>query len=171
MKKILLSLFAVSVLFACSKKDDKVSDTEADDSYTVSFIKQPAQGKIKGTTFEYITGTFIQDHFKTDKFEIELFDKADFDTVGIGKLCGLGFYGTTRECYFSIPKVVGRYELGTSTHATFKTGELNTALPMALKGAIEIISVTDTKMVGRIDAYESENNHINGDFTVEFCTE
>ena len=40
---------------------------------------------------------------------------------------------------------------------------------IATEGAVEITSVTDTHVTGRIDARADEDNFINGNFTVPLC--
>jgi hypothetical protein len=164
MKKTLLTILAAALLFSCSKEDDK-----SEPEYTASYKDQPAQGKIEGTNFEYFTGTFVKDFHNTENFRIHLYDKAEIDTVDVNRMCGFAFYGTTRECYFSIPKKVGIHKLYNNQSVTFVTGEINVALPRAIKGEIEIISISDTQLVGKIDAKESDANYINGNFTVVFC--
>ncbi len=163
MKKLLIAVVAASMLFACSK-DDSSSDT-----YTATFKSQPAQGKIKGAPFQYIAGKFEQDYFDETDYLIELYDKSDFDTVGLGGMCSVVFYGTKLGVDFNIPKKEGRYELSDEQYVTFITGEMNVALPRATKGAIEILKISDTQIVGKVDAYLSDETYVNGEFTVEFC--
>lgn len=163
MRKLLLVLVTSASLLACSK-DDSSSDT-----YVASFKSQPAQGKIKGESFQYIAGKFEQDYFSDSEYSINLYDKADFDTVGIGSMCSVVFYGTKLGVDFSVPQKVGKYELSNEMAVVFETGEMNVALPRAIKGAIEVVSITDTKLVGKVDAYFSDDTYVNGDFIVDIC--
>jgi hypothetical protein len=40
---------------------------------------------------------------------------------------------------------------------------------IAAKGAVEITSITDTEVSGRIDAQYGTNTFVNGNFTVPLC--
>ena len=162
MKKLLAALLASASIIACSK--DSTSDT-----YTASFKSQPAQGKIKGAPFQYIAGKFEPDFYDDTEYGIYLYEKSDFDTVGLGGMCNSKFLGTKLGVDFSVPMKVGKYDLSDEQLVTFETGEMNVALPRAVKGAIEVVSISDTKLVGKIDAYLSDETFVNGDFTVAFC--
>lgn len=159
-KLLLLSALALGAVYSCSKDDE---DDKTEEKYEVNFKSQKTQGLIDGNAFEYIKGTFKDDLFNDGEYKITLFDLADYDTTLLA-------YGTKYQVYMTLPAQVGTYELtATGDYVTLKNGTINQELPLARKGAVEIISISETELVGKIDAYYDDENYVNGNFTVSFC--
>lgn len=77
--------------------------------------------------------------------------------------------------FFTLPSNTGVHLLkfdfndleGSRTVTLFDDEEVMNVI--ATEGAVEITSVTDTHVTGRIDARADEDNFINGNFTVPLC--
>ena len=79
--------------------------------------------------------------------------------------------------FFSVPNEVGIYKLKLNlncftcadnfTVTLFeKDGSMNF---IATDGAVEILTISDTQVSGRIDARYDGNTFVNGNFTVSIC--
>lgn len=74
--------------------------------------------------------------------------------------------------FFTVPNQTGLVKLyfnssGGQTATIFDEEEFMNYI--ATKGAIEILSITDTEVQGRIDARNDGENYVNGNFTISIC--
>jgi hypothetical protein len=152
------SLFVLTValgLTACGGDDDN--------SPSYKFKDQNAQGKINNTAFAYADG-----FADVDDEEINV----TLTLEQSGDICSNMPEGNT--VFFTVDnelKVSKLYfNLGTfegQTVTLFQDeGTLNV---IATKGAVEILSVTETEVTGRLDARADSDSFINGNFTVQRC--
>lgn len=77
--------------------------------------------------------------------------------------------------FFTVPNEVGLYklsfDLGSFSGQTVTLFDQQTVLnTIATTGAIEILTITDTEVTGRVDARADKDNFVNGNFTVSFCS-
>ena len=154
---VLLSAFALS----CGDDDDEGN------SY--SFKDQELSGEIAGDSWTYADGFVEESTFDDESvLDISLFLAQDVpacETFGI----------EGDEVFFVIPNAVGLYKLSVSLNLQGRTVTLldkdDFTNYIAGEGAIEILAITETHVIGRIDARYDGNNHVNGDFMVSFCPE
>lgn len=163
----LLAILFCVFLFSCD--NDDASDTlGVENSY--SFNDVSLQGKIDGKDWSLIDGYARKNPFDSSQFSLELLEETVEDDCPV--LSG----SNLPRVFFSIPANVGLYELRLSsggersqTLTLFEPSQtLNT---IASQGAIEILTVADSQITGRIDARFDENNFINGNFLVTVCIE
>ena len=167
MKKYLLYLLAISLVFNISCSDD--GDGGGGSDY--EFLDQNAQGKINGKDFALVLGKGEMDPFDETRLSITLWSESFTDA------CGFNF-GQEVSSFFTVPMQVGLYELkldltdfeGSQTVTLFDPdGTLNI---ICSDGAVEILSITETKVTGKIHAYytgDKLENDINGNFEVTYC--
>ena len=166
LKSILLTFVLLSVVFITSCG----SDDESGPSY--AFIDQNLQGIIDGISFESKGGTFSEG-FDTGTLSVRIYDVSETDEV-----CDI-FGGESVSIIFSIPETVGLYELfidldafeGQTVTLVNPNGE--DGIPqnnIATIGAVEILSVSDTEVKGRMDATLDAQNTVNGNFSLSSCT-
>jgi hypothetical protein len=157
MKRAVLFLMASLIGFSC--KDDE----DAKPKY--EFKDQDLSGKIENVAWTYEEGTADANG---NTLSIDLFlDQVD-------PVCELFGFPEGNQVFFTVPNQVGVYELkfdfsgsDNQTVTLFVPEEVLNII--CSKGAIEILSISDTEVTGRIDARSDENNYINGNFTVVIC--
>lgn len=156
----LVNAIALCLLFAsCS------SDTEAP---AYNFTDQPLAGMIEGVSWTYADGyADITGEGENAKLHVTL----ALPSEGTG--CDILVDGD--RVMFSFPKYAGLHILkldfndveGSRTVTLFDDEE--TMNVIATQGAVEITSITDTEVKGRIDARAYDDNFVNGNFTVPIC--
>ncbi|WP_258104421.1 hypothetical protein [Marinoscillum sp. MHG1-6] len=157
-KTAIFTLFTAVVLLSCS-------DEEKGPKY--EFKDQNLQGKIDGQAYNYGEGTV---DFSTEgKMSFDLF--SDQETTAA---CDQFGFGDFVVAFFTMKKNEGLVELvldfngGTSQTVTLLNPD-NFINYVTTEGAIEITSIADSVVVGKIDARMDENNYINGNFTATVC--
>lgn len=158
MKKLLLFSAICTSLFiiSCNKDDEPGPSFE--------FKNQDLQGMINGTAWEIASGYAEDSPWEDTDLSIELTNVFYDDPCSEFILDGI-------QVFFDIPKEVGVYELKLATDGQTITlydpdGSLNT---IVVEGAVEITSISDSEVSGRIDGRSDDDNHVNGNFTVPFC--
>lgn len=157
---LLIALFIATSLFTSCGNDDEAGPT-------YSFINQNLQGTIDGIPFTLKGGRF-EDGFEENEISIDL-----YDTNEQGDICSI-LFGEFVNVFFSIPRAVGLYELSFNLDSfDGRTVTLynpdNSLNIIATEGAVEILSISDTQVTGRMDVRFDEENAVNGNFTVELC--
>lgn len=154
-------LLIVVSLSACSNEP-----ILPDDSY--NFIDQNALGKINGTDFELGEGTY---GLLFEDLAISLYHKDELLGTNACNNSTLEF----GDVFFTIPNEVGLQELqlnifdfGLGKSVVFNHPDAEEVIVGSF-GAIEILSISDDVVEGRIDARADEDNFINGNFTVSLC--
>lgn len=151
-------VLVLSLLLACSDDDDKKS------SY--SFKDQVLSGEIGGDAWTFGDGFVEESEFDDEEIlDFRLFLAHD------GSVCSVP---DGDNVIFFVPRAVGLYKL--SLNSSFEGQVVNMVedddIPInniATEGAIEILTISETEVTGRIDARMDSDNHINGNFTVSFC--
>ncbi|MEP1097104.1 MAG: hypothetical protein ABJG78_18465 [Cyclobacteriaceae bacterium] len=159
----LLVSFSLLFLVSCSKDD-------AADGPGYEFIDQNAQGMIDGISFTFAVGTSEVRNDGED-LSVDFYDV----TEELTDVCGFFGFGDSVSVFFSIPNAVGVYELSFSldnledgrTVTMFNPAK--TLNILATEGAVEILSISDTEVTGRIDARAGDGDAINGNFTLTIC--
>ena len=141
-------------------------DDDAGPNY--EFKDQILQGKIEGKTYQFKDGYFEESFFEEDKFSIQMYDVNEPDDA-----CDV-FSSDFVQVFFSIPKEVGLYKLkfnlSTFTGQTATLYDPDESLNViATEGAIEILTISETEITGRMDARADNRNFVNGDFSVISC--
>lgn len=143
------------------------SDDDAKKNGAYSFKDQDLSGEIEGYSWTYADGLVNESTFDDEEvLDITL-------TLGqAGSICE-SFPEGDRVIFF-VPNTVGLYKL--SFDLTSFDGQVVTLFDdeqtlntIATKGAIEIISISETTVTGRIDARADGDNYVNGNFAVSFC--
>ncbi|MFT4667351.1 MAG: hypothetical protein ACI8YQ_000294 [Polaribacter sp.] len=160
-------LFALSFTLALTSCSSDDTDDEPEDNCTAEFLSQNAQGSFMGDSYNVVQGTAEEDFADATQFRFNLYGEAVS-----GDACdGFNFDKPDSTIIFSVPMVVGVYELGTSYSLTFNdasvVNEVNAVI--ALCGAIEITEVTATTVAGKIDAIGDDTSTLNGNFTAVLC--
>ena len=172
MKKLVNTLFAIvlfaSIAFAisCSEEDLLGIPTEN----TWNFLSQNVQGTIEGVAFSLGEGKAEESFSNSSDLSINLYNSNEVIT----EVCDF-FNNESVEVFFDIPAEVGLYELfidlsaldGQTVTMFNPVTSVNT---VAAEGAVEITSITDTEVSGRIDARAGETS-VNGNFTITYCSE
>jgi hypothetical protein len=153
---IALCLF---LLFSCSK------DSEAP---AYDFKDQELAGVIEGQEWAYGDGyADITGEGSDAKLHITLVLPTESE--------GCDIMPEGDRVFFSVPKGTGLHvlkldldNLEVSRTVTLFDSE-ETMNVIATKGAVEITSITDTEITGRIDARGDDVNFVNGNFSVPLC--
>ena len=162
---ILLAIFGTTFLFSSCNSDDDEEDM--DDECVASFINQVATGTFFGDPFTFVEGTAKEDFADSTQFRIVLYREAV-----TGDACdNFNFSKPTISIIFSVPKMVGIYELGLLYSLTFNDASTVNQVDaeIAACGAIEITEVSATEVAGQLDATASDASMLNGTFRVQLC--
>jgi hypothetical protein len=155
-----LPVLILTLLLACGDDDDKKT--------AYSFKDQDLSGEIEGDNWTYEDGFVDQGTFDDEEIlDISLFLAQDDPACET-------FSREGDEVFFFVPNAVGLYKLSFDLGSF--DGQVVTLFDdeeflnvIATEGAIEILTITETEVTGRIDARADGNNHVNGNFTVSFC--
>lgn len=157
--KIYVILVFTFLLVGCNDDDERKN--------FYSFKNQDLKGEIEGDTWMYADGYVAESIFDDE----EVLD-ITLTLVHDGSICE-SFPEGDRVIFF-VPNAVGVYELSFDL-ASFN-GQVVTLFDaeqtlntIATKGAIEILSISETTVTGRIDARADGDNYVNGNFIVSFC--
>lgn len=126
------------------------------------------KGQINGKSWSFVDGSAEISSFDDSKISIELGAQELEDPCDIFGSSGL-------RVFFSIKNEVALTELNFSFEESGQTVTLfdpeGTLNIIVSTGAVEILSISDTEVSGRIDArYEGDSGDgVNGNFTVTFC--
>ncbi len=160
-------LFSISLLTSISCSSDE------DDGPSYDFVNQNAQGTIDGISFNFGEGTAEESLIDASELSIKLYDNSeDFTDV-----CDFLGFGDFVSVFFSIPNAVGIYELNFNLDGSEDARTVTLFNPaetlniIATEGAVEILSISDTEVTGRLDVRALEGNAVNGNFTVVICQE
>lgn len=157
------TLCAILVVTSCGKDDSGPS---------YNFLNQNLQGTIDGISFNSKGGT-ASDGFEDGDFSISI-----YDTNEEGDVCDV-FSSDNVSIIFSIKAEVGLYELSFDLNSfdgqtvTLLNPNGEGGIPqnnIATLGAVEVLTITETELTGRMDARMDAENSVNGNFTVQFCT-
>ena len=148
-------LVAASLLVSCGGSDDSTDAVVKD-----GFANTPVSGTVYNKTFTVGGGKARSISLNgTESLYIHLTPAAiDCDATDLGPI------------WITVPAAVGTYTPATKGTLQFQDKESD-GFEGATDAEIEIISITDTKVIGRVKAsgfYEGEND-INGTFSVQYC--
>lgn len=161
---LVISTFFLTLLITSCNKDE-------DNGASYSFKDQNLQGLIEGIAFDFKDGT-ASEGFE----EGELFIKLINETEPSEEACEA--FGTEKvNVIFSIPNQVGIYELsfsfsGSSNQTVSLVDNESDEIPLtvvATLGAVEILSISENQITGRMDARADGSSFVNGNFTADFC--
>ncbi|MEO9966057.1 MAG: hypothetical protein ABJF11_09725 [Reichenbachiella sp.] len=159
----ILFLSLIIINFSCSDDDD-------DGGPAYEFTNQNLQGQINGKSWSFVEGVAEVSPFDDTKLSIELGAEELESPCDLFALSGL-------RVFFSIPHEVALTELNFSLEEGGQTVTLfdpdGTLNIIATEGAVEILTITDTEVTGRIDAREGGGGEdgVNGNFSVTYCSE
>jgi hypothetical protein len=126
-----------------------------------------AAGTFDGQPFKLVSGLAQDDKFDAGKFKVLFFN----ETLR-GDVCKLMMFDyPDQSILFVLPKVVGKYPLSPTQSVTFNLAsvENNKAIAVA-NGEVELISITDTLLTGRILAHNADKScFFEGSFAVPIC--
>lgn len=167
-----LIMIVLVVVVSCKKDDDDDDNNNNNNNNTYSFLNQDLQGMIDGNAWTYTAGTFENSYWDSLEFDIDLFDTTGANITG--SICDVFSSSFDYKVMFSCPMQVGLYELNfdwtsgqTITLVDWTADPVNNII--CSEGAIEIVSVNDSVLTGKIDARFDAASYINGNFTVTFC--
>jgi hypothetical protein len=151
MKKIFL-LFIV-VMIGCGKDDPQP---------TYKFKDQTAAGEI-----ENVAWVFVEGKAEVNGEELSI----DLMLDQIEAPCDIFGFPEGDFVFFTVPSSVGLYKLSfgsNSQTATLLESDEFVNIIIS-EGAIEILTITETEVTGRLDLRFDNTNYINGNFTVDLC--
>lgn len=136
-------------------------DRELESTYQYSFKDQEVQGKVVGLDWHGVAGLAAQDKYEADEMRLEIYggepegDACSYDA----------FSKSGHRISFSVKKKTGLTELGFSTQVNFPGNQITSG------GAVEITEYNpeDSTVAGKIDAFFSDSNYVNGNFRVKLC--
>ncbi|MBT1688476.1 hypothetical protein [Dawidia soli] len=162
-------LLGLLIALAISCKDD---DTAVKKETGYSFRDQELQGMIGGMVWTHRSGFATTEIVNGEKvIGIDLVQNISGEEVEDMQVPEGNYV------FFDVPDAVGVYELSINWDANLASGndesqtitlynEATGVSHIATKGAIEILTITDTEVTGRIDARSESGTYINGNFTV-----
>jgi hypothetical protein len=163
MKRIfwaLVNAIALSLFFgSCSSEDPKPA---------YNFVDQDLSGKIENEAWTFGDGYAAVTGAGADaKMHITLLKEVEGE--------GCDIIPTGDMVIFTLPFATGLETLlldfnnleNSRTVTLFD--EEQTLNSIATQGAVEITSISDTEVVGRIDAQADNGNYVNGNFAVSLC--
>lgn len=155
-----LLLSSTALLLSCSDDDEK--------GPSYSFKNQDLQGKIEGGSWTYADG-----YVETTTIEGVESLSVNLMLAQVDGACR-NFSIEGDQVFFTVPNEVGvyklKFDLSTFSGQTVTLFDTETVLnTIATEGAIEILTITDTEVTGRVDARYDKTNYVNGNFTVSFC--
>ena len=160
--KYLSALLVISILLTSCGGDE---DTECP---AASFQNQTLQGEFNGTAWTLASGKAEVSFFDSEQLSIEMTNQNTEDVCDAFSLDG-------NTVLFSVMNAVGLYEIcfkldgsGSDQTITLFDGTTNN---IVTSGAVEILTITDTEVTGRIDGRFDDNNFVNGNFSVPLCGE
>ena len=158
MKKLFFILiFGGLILTSCG------SDDEPSSKY--NFEDQVAQGQIEGEAWSFKVGkAFLSEDLDGNViYSMRMYGMQETFTEPCGE------FADFNEVFFYLPTEIGLYELkfgGRTATLLFRETYYNI---LASDGAIEILTISDTEITGRLDIRSGENNFINGNFRLDIC--
>lgn len=160
-----ISLMTLTIV-SCGEDDEL---PEPVDECLASFENQIATGSFMGDAFTFVDGSAKESSFDSTAYLYKIYGETP-----TGDMCdNFNFDLPEKSIIFELPKQIGIYELGTSYTLTFNNAmQNNTTAEIALCGSIEIQTVTQTNITGRLDVKVNDGstaNFLNGNFTVELC--
>ena len=158
--KVSFLLILLSFVLITSCGDDE------DNGPKYEFKNQSLQGQIEGETWVFSSGIAEVSFFEETDLSFELSSETFEDPCAEFILDG-------QKLLFDIPAVVGVYELSFSENGhTVTLYNPDTNLnSIAVSGAVEILTITETEVTGRIDARADSETFANGNFTVPYCAD
>lgn len=164
MKKLIYLLAIIPLVYISSCSDDK-DDKDKGPKY--SFEDQDLQGSINNKAYFFQSGTAEDSFFEEGNLSIDLSDVSYDDSCSEFFLEGL-------SVFFEVPAQTGIYELSLDfssldgrTVTLYDPDE--TLNIICSDGAIEIVSISNTEVTGRLDARYDNESSVNGNFTVPYC--
>jgi hypothetical protein len=149
----------IALLVSCS-------DDEKTSSY--SFKDQDLKGKIGNVAWTFEDGFVEVETIEGElMLDFRMFQDQDEDACDV-------LFAEGNEVFFDVPNEVGLYKL----HLNLNTGEGQTVTlfedegfmnNIATDGAVEILTITETEVTGRMDVRFNKKNFVNGNFTIFFC--
>ncbi|MFY0654278.1 MAG: hypothetical protein JXQ96_19730 [Cyclobacteriaceae bacterium] len=161
----LLFTILVSLLIACGGDGESPTDSCTGDP---NFKNQTAQGSMDGNDWTFASGVAEKSTFEAGKLSVQLIDETFTD------ICD-EFLFDGNVVIFTVDMATGVYKLcfslGNNSNDVAQTLTLydGTTNHIATMGAIEITSITDSEVSGRLDATADETSFVNGTFTVPLC--
>ena len=160
-------MMAILAILSFSSCDPGSGGPGDDSSGDTGFIDQNLQGKINGKTYAFVSGEVEESPFNPGSLDFDLYNIPRDDTLPFGYP-----FGGYLKVMFNVPAQVGK----TSLFWNLSTGENETLTlydpdagsynHIVTEGSIEILTLTDTEITGRIWANGDTENTVNGNFTV-----
>lgn len=162
------NLFNVLVIFALGLMMTSCGDDEGS-SPNCNFSSGNLTGKIENVDWAFDTGKYSQ------------FEDSDGTTLSINMFSSLdsaadpcSVFGSNDRIFFSMPATLGVTELSfdfsdpnSQTVTLFdEEGFVNV---IASDGCIELFTITDTEVTGRMNVSSGTDNFVNGEFTLIRC--
>lgn len=166
-RKLLLATSLLATMCVSCVEEDLLNEEEEPVGYVEGFVDEPVEGLIGGTLFQSGEGTFKYFGSKQDRIKITLYDNNVI--VGISSsLCGVE--RTQRTVHGIVPNQTGikTYTPGgnevifINDYSTYDGGG-------AEEGQLDIISISETELIGRMNMYFDDENYVNGTFTLTYC--
>lgn len=165
-KYLLFTAILGFALTSCNKDDDSSDDTTPT-SPNYEFKNQNLQGQIGGNAWEFSSGSADKGFFgATDTLS------ADFSNKLIPDPCAV--FITGNKLIGNIPLTVGIHEL--NLNASLFSGYTFTIYDtvdninyIATKGAVEVLTISETEITGQMDIRYDNENFVNGKFSIERC--
>jgi len=165
----IISILIISSLFLTSCSSD---DTDNNNSDCGNILDQPAQGTFKGSPFIVENGTH---RLQFGEYFCRIYVS---DKIG-GDCLFPDFGGNEGVILFSLPNLEPQTLTLSDVSGEVNTLNFNsqaidppgTLIELAKCGQIEITSSTLTTVTGRLIAESREGSTINGNFTLDLCTD
>ncbi|WP_436516147.1 hypothetical protein [Ekhidna sp. To15] len=164
-KSGLLTLGVISIILISSCSSD------AETSPSFSFIDQNLQGTIDGISFTS-KGGFYSEFSQEEEILMRIYDSTES-----GEICDISSNESVLVSVM-LSKKVGVYDLSfnvsppdaiTVNLVNPNSGDGFPSNSIAMVGAVEILTVSETEVTGRMDATFDIGNTVNGNFTVISC--
>lgn len=167
-------LLMLSILFVGCDTEDEEPDSNGNGNgngnggdCAAEYIEEPVSGAIFDTDFSEPKGIVEEYALGDDEYIFRFYIESE------GEECEITNEGEGYMINFVLPMedLEGEYNLGVGEgdYAVTFTQEGEMSATAVTCGGIEITSVTDTHISGRIDAHYDSENTMNGEFTLPIC--
>lgn len=167
-RKLLLATSLLATMCVSCVEEDLLNEDEKESvGYVEGFVDEPVEGLIGGMPFKSGEGIFKYFGSRHDKIRIDLFDNNQITGTSF-TLCQIG--STSRTVYAIIPNETGikTYTPG-GNEGVFIIDQNSYDGGGAEEGQVDIISISETELIGRMNMYFDDENYVNGTFTLSFC--
>ena len=161
---VTLAILFFTLIISC-KKDEVEKEKEEKPIPPHKFLNRPLSGKIDSEDYVFVSGSKVIPIVSPSQSSFYLTNvattgKDTCDQYGYGDMMAqFGLYGAIETKVYGIG-------VGTNNPCTLFGTDSAFTKP---RGAVEILTISNKTITGRIDAMVDSNTYVNGNFSVSVC--